>query len=133
MTHPYPTISWTSRLYQSEGDLIHMQNLLMEGRSLTNDWHYPQVGDLAFWFFMVQCHLEPEQFIRLWHNEQGKLIGYAILGEDPSFDCQVLPGYEWHGIEEEAFAWATDKLAALRQQDAERSNSRTAERLSLTC
>jgi mycothiol synthase len=120
MSHTPSTPSWTSRLYQTEDDLMQMHNLLMEGRSQTNDWHYPHVGDLIFWFFMLDCHLNPQEFIRLWHNAIGKLVGYAILGEDPSFDCQVLPEYEWQGIEEEAFAWAEDKLDALRQQDAKR-------------
>lgn len=110
---------WTSRLYESEDDLIQVQNLLMEGRSKTNDWHYPHVGDLNFWFFMVTCHLTTQEFIRLWHDAQGRLIGYAILGEDPSFDCQVLPEYEWRGIELEAFAWVEQRLIELVKQDAE--------------
>jgi hypothetical protein len=48
------------------------------------------------------------------------LVGYAILGEDPSFDWQVLPEYEWSGIETEAIAWAETRLAELRQGDARR-------------
>lgn len=90
----------------------------MEGRSRTNDWHYPHVGDLNFWFFMVLCHLNPQEFIRLWHDAAGKLVGYAILGEDPSFDCQVLPEVEWCGIESEAIAWAETRLTDLRRLDA---------------
>ncbi len=46
------------------------------------------------------------------------LVGYAILGEDPSFDCQVAPEYEWRGIETEALAWAETRLAELRGRDA---------------
>jgi hypothetical protein len=42
-------------------------------------------------FLMVTCHLNPQESIRLWHDHLGKLIAYAILGEDPSFDCQVSP------------------------------------------
>ena len=53
------------------------------------------VGELTFSFFMVVCHLNPQEHIRLWHDDAGKMVGYAILGEDPSFDCQVLPEYEW--------------------------------------
>jgi ribosomal protein S18 acetylase RimI-like enzyme len=47
-------------------------------------------------------------------------VGYAILGEDPSFDCQVLPDYAWQGIEEEALAWAETRIAELRQADPQR-------------
>jgi len=115
---------WTSRLYDSPSDLIHMQNLLMQGRAQTNDWHYPHVGDLIFWFFMVTCHLNPQEFIRLWHDGDGKLIGYAILGEDPSFDSQVLPEYEWAGIEADALAWAQGRVNELRKTDVEQWGGR---------
>ncbi len=91
----------------------------MEGRSHSDDWHYPHVGDLNFWFFMVVCHLIPQEFIRVWHDASGKLAGYAILGEDPSFDCQVLPEYEWCGIELEAITWAETHRTELRKHDAE--------------
>jgi hypothetical protein len=33
--------------------------------------------------------VNPHEHIRLWHDDTGKLVGYAILGEDPSFDCQL--------------------------------------------
>jgi mycothiol synthase len=104
--------------------LLQMQNLLMEGRSKTNDWRYPHVGDLIFWFFMVSCHLTPHDFIRLWHDGDAKLIGYAILGEDPSFDPQVLPEYEWTGIEAEALAWAHGRVNELRKIDAKQWGGR---------
>lgn len=92
----------------------------MEARSRTNDWHYFHVGELMWEFFMVACHLNPHEYIRLWHDDKGALVGYAILGEDPSFSCQVLPEYEWSGIETEAMAWAETRLTELRQRDAKR-------------
>lgn len=95
-----------------------MLDLLREARFRTDDWHYPHIGDLVFWFFIMAVHLTPQEFIRIWHDEKGKLIGYAILGEDPSFDCQVLHEYEWCGIEEEALAWAETRLVELRAHDA---------------
>jgi mycothiol synthase len=42
------------------------------------------------------------------------------LGEDPSFDCQVLPEVEWSGIETEALAWAEMRLIELCQGDAQK-------------
>lgn len=119
-SHLSPTVpvhSWTSRLYQTEQDLLKMQGLLMEARSRTDDWRYWHVGELMWGFFMVVCHLNPQEYIRLWHDEKGRLSGYAVLGEDPSFDCQVLPEYEWSGIETEAMAWAETRLADLRKND----------------
>jgi len=109
---------FTSRAYATEQDLQQMEDLLMEARSRTDDWRYWHVGDLAFVFFMVACHLRPQGHIRLWYSKEGRLIAYAMLGEDPSFDYQVLPGYEWVGIEEEAIAWAETRLTELRARDA---------------
>ena len=109
----------TSRLYETENDLLQMQNLLMEARSQTDDWRYAHVGDLLFGFFMVACHLDPKEHIRLWHDD-GQLVGYSILGEDPSFDWQVMPKYAWRGIEEEALAWAETRITELRKIDAQR-------------
>jgi ribosomal protein S18 acetylase RimI-like enzyme len=110
--------SLTSRGYETELDLRQMQALLMKARWQTDDWRYAHVGDLTWWFLMVACHLNPHEFIRLWYDDD-KLVGYAMLGEDPSFDWQVLPEYEWCGIEAEALAWAATRLAELRQRNPE--------------
>ena len=110
--------SVTCRLYENELDLAQMQGLLMEGRSRTDDWHYMHIGEMTFRFFMVACHLNPQEHIRLWHDE-GKLVGYTVLGEDPSIDWQVLPEYEWSGIETEAMAWAKTRLTELGKHNAQ--------------
>lgn len=119
LDHTAPMRTLTSRFYETEHDLQQMQDFLMEARSRTSDWRYWHVGELLFGFFMVTCHLNPRKHIRLWHNADGKLVGYVILGEDPSFDCQVLPEFEWHGIEAEALAWAETRLIELRKHDAQ--------------
>jgi ribosomal protein S18 acetylase RimI-like enzyme len=111
--------SLTSRFYASEADLQDMLSMLMVGRAQTDDWRYPHVGDLLFWFFMLLCHLDPAQHIRLW-QDRGRLVGYAILGEDPTFDCQVLPAHAWQEIEDEALAWAESRISELRKIDAQR-------------
>jgi mycothiol synthase len=108
-----------SRLYGADADLTQMYGLLMEGRSRTNDWRYWHVGELAFGFFMIDCHLDPRKHVRVWHDGN-KLVGYALLGDDAYFDWQVLPDYERKGIEVEALAWAEGLLAELRAGDAER-------------
>jgi mycothiol synthase len=115
--HTAPGRPLTSRLYKTEHDLLQMQDLLMEARAHTSDWRYAHVGEMLFRFFMVACHLNLRETIRLWHDNQGKLVAYAILGEDPSFDCQVLPEYEWSGIETDALAWAETRISELRKRD----------------
>jgi ribosomal protein S18 acetylase RimI-like enzyme len=109
----------TSRLYETERDLRQMQGLLMEARSHTDDWHYIHIGELTFHFFMLLCHLNPRKHIRLWHDAEDRLAGYAMLGEGPSFDWQVAPQHEWRGIETEAWTWAETFLAKLRERNPE--------------
>lgn len=109
-----------SRPYETERDLRQMQALLMAARSRRDDRYYPHAGQLTWDFFMVACHLDPRDHFRLWHDAEGGLAGYAVLGEDPSFDCQVSPDHEWCGIESEALAWAAARLAELRGRDAQR-------------
>jgi ribosomal protein S18 acetylase RimI-like enzyme len=104
--------SLTSRYFENEHDLQGMQDMLMEARSRTDDWHYAHIGELIFGFFIVACHLNPQEFIRLWHDDK-KLVGYLILSEDPNFDFQVLPEYEWCGIENEAMEWAEMRISKL--------------------
>lgn len=111
--------SVTSRFYETETDLEQMLAMLMEGRSQSNDWRYAHVGDLLFQFFQVAIHLDLRAHIRLWHAGD-KLVGYAVLAEDPAFDWQVLPDYEWRGIEDEAIAWAHSFVAELRLHDPQR-------------
>lgn len=112
--------AWTSRYYQAEPDYEQMRDLLIQARLRTGDWRYAHVGELAWDFFMVACHLSPKEHVRLWHNAQSKLIGYAVLGEDSSFNLQVLPEYAESGIDSEALAWVEDRLKILRAQDAQR-------------
>lgn len=114
-----PVGSVTSRCFETEGDLRQMYALLMAARSETSDWRYWHVGELAFGFFMIDCHLDPANHVRLWHAGE-RLIGYALLGDDAYFDWQVLPEYERKGIEEEALVWSVGLLVELRVGNAER-------------
>ena len=96
-----------------------MLSLLVDARSQTDDWHYAHVGELLFNFFMIACHLDPHRHIRLWYD-RNRLVGYAMLGEDPSFDWQVLPAYEWCGIENQAMAWGEKLVAELCKEDSQK-------------
>jgi mycothiol synthase len=117
--HANPVQPATSRPFEADADLRQMYSLLMEARSRSNDWRYWHVGELAFGFFMIDCHLDPRKHVRVWHDGD-RLVGYALLGDDAYFDWQVLPEREWTGIEAEALAWAEGLLGELRAGDAER-------------
>ena len=71
----------TSRPYETEQDLRQMRGLLMEGRSRPDDWRYSarRRPDVVV-FFMVTCHLNPQEYMRLWHNDEGKLVGLCDVG-----------------------------------------------------
>ena len=87
----------TRRYYESEHDLRQVRDLLMAARAAIDDApcmaRYPHIGVATFRFFMVASHLDPYEYVRLWHNRQGRLVAYALLGEDPSFGCEVAPAY----------------------------------------
>ena len=121
-SHISPISAWSPQPYETEYDLQQIQDLLMHARSRTDDWRYPHIGDLMWDFFILFCHLHPQEHTRLWRNDRGELAGYAILNEEPAFDFQVLPEYEWAGIETEAIAWIETRLAELRKEDAARWN-----------
>jgi len=98
-----------------------MREMLMEARARTgSDWSHAHVGLLAWDFFMIHCHLDPRRHIRLWHDESSRLVGYAMVGDDPQFDWQVPPEGEWEGIEEAALAWGEGLVAGLRRDDPAR-------------
>ena len=109
----------SSRSYSEQSDYEHMLELLIEARLRTSDWHYAHVGELAFNYFMAAIHLKLEDHIRLWYDQE-KLVGFALLGEDPAIDWQILPDYEWSGIEEEVMAWAEERLEQLRKRDPQK-------------
>ncbi len=96
-----------------------MLSLLMDARSKTDDWYYAHVGELLFNFFMIACHLDPHRHIRLWYDGD-HLTAYAMVGEDPSFDWQVLPDYEWRGIEDQAMAWGENLVSELCKEDSQK-------------
>ena len=79
-----------SRPYSGEEDLLAMRSLLMTAAAQAGDWRYTHVGLLAWDFFMVLCHLDPREHIRLWPDAGGTLAAYAMLG-DEQLDWQVLP------------------------------------------
>src|SRR5262249_19215312 len=99
-----------------------MQGLLMAARSCTDtdEWRYWHVGDLLWAFLALTSHFDPHEHICLWHNEHGTLAGFALVGEDPAFECQVLPEDAWAGIEEEALTWAVTRRTELAARNAQR-------------
>ncbi|MBI5031123.1 MAG: GNAT family N-acetyltransferase [Chloroflexi bacterium] len=96
-----------SRNFENENDLKLIRAMLVDARRIAGHragyWH---VGDLAWRYYMLWYRADPCQSYRLWYDaEVDRLIGYAVFGDDFSFDWQIHPHYAWRGIEEEMLAW----------------------------
>jgi mycothiol synthase len=111
--------STVSRNYRDEADLRAMQALLMESRSTAGDWRCAHVGELNFQFLMAVWHLDPRKTIRLWFDGN-RLAGYALVGEDPSFDFQAAPEYAGRGMAETMLDWAEGLIERFRKADREK-------------
>jgi mycothiol synthase len=111
--HPSPVIS---RSYDSEDDLRLIRGLLMEARARAGIWRYPLIAETMWPVFMALRHLDPRRHIRLWFAGE-QLAGYAFLGEDPSFEWEILTDYRDSGIETEATEWMDARLGECRAAD----------------
>jgi mycothiol synthase len=95
-----------SQPFQNENDLLPMRAMLIEARRIAGHnagyWH---VGDLTWRYHLLSYRADPRQNYQLWYDDD-RLIGFAVFGEDFSFDWQIHPQYTWRRIEEEMLAWA---------------------------
>jgi ribosomal protein S18 acetylase RimI-like enzyme len=97
-----------TRQFQGDDDFQKMRAFLIDARRATGHyagyWHIG--GGLTWCTFLMSFRVDLRANIRLWEDDAGALLGFAIFGDDFSFDLQVRPDLRWHGIEEEMFAWA---------------------------
>lgn len=95
-----------SRQFESENDLQLIRAMLVAARKIARHnagyWH---VGDLTWRYYMLWYRADPCKNYRLWYDAD-RLVGFAVFGEDFSFDWQIHPQYTWRGIEEEMLTWA---------------------------
>ncbi len=95
-----------SRNFENESDLRIIRAMLVDARKIAGHhagyWH---VGDLTWRYYMLWYRADPRQNYHLWYDGDA-LVGFAVFGDDLSFDWQIHPRYVWRGIEEEMLAWA---------------------------
>lgn len=103
-------MKFSSRPFENETDLQRMCALLVDARRIAgHDAGYWHVGDLAWRYFLLTFRADPCRSIRLWQDASGKLVGYAVFGDDFSIDWQILLDACWHGIEDEMMVWAKER------------------------
>lgn len=94
------------RPWRDETDLPAMRALVSDARRAApaseTRWH---VGDLTWRFHLLSYRADPRARIRLWQDGD-RLVGFAVHGDDGSFDWQLHPEFAWQGIEGEMLAWA---------------------------
>jgi mycothiol synthase len=79
--------------------------MLVDARRIAgNNAGYWHVGDLTWRYYLLCYRADPCKNYRLWYDDK-HLIGFAVFGEDFSFDWQIHPQYTWRGIEEEMLVW----------------------------
>ena len=97
-----------SRQFHGEDDFQKMRGFLVAARRDTGHyagyWHIG--GGLTWCTFLMSFRVDLRANIRLWEDDTGALLGFAIFGDDFSMDLQVRPDARWQGIEEEMLAWA---------------------------
>jgi ribosomal protein S18 acetylase RimI-like enzyme len=115
-----------SRQFETENDLQRIRAMLVDARKIAGHnagyWH---VGDLTWRYHLLGYRADPCKNYRLWYDDH-RLIGFAVFGEDFSFDWQIHPQYTWRGIEEEMLAWAETRWdEAMRDETVPQDRKRT--------
>lgn len=94
-----------SRNFENENDLQIIRTMLVNAHQVAGHnagyWH---VGDLTWRYYMLWYRADPRKNYRLWYDGD-TLAGFAVFGDDFSFDWQIHPRYVWCGIEEEMLMW----------------------------
>jgi mycothiol synthase len=114
------------RPYQSEQDLLAMQEVLVMGRRANNGTYYIHPGDLELWLYYPPLGGDIWKDIYLWDDPQatGKLLGWALLSVDwVGFDVYIQPGLRGRPEWAEMYQWADDKAGRIAQSKGKKTVS----------
>lgn len=99
-----------------------MKNLLIEIKRVTPHASF-HVGDLDWWVFYNTTGETPQEMIRLWEDEHGKVVGWMFsIARDCYFDLIVHPVLRGSQNEVDMLAWIDNHLTAvaLNRPDSDR-------------
>ncbi len=104
-------MSITSRPYTSIDDLHKIQSATADWITVAGFSGYLHFGDISLRLFNGMRAYQPPDIIRLWENEHGKLLAWAIVYPSwDSFDVLTDPNLRGNGLEAEALDWAESEL-----------------------
>lgn len=115
-------VTLTVRSYNGETDLQPIADLLNLCETVDQDDSYYTVSGLQLEFTAPTCN--PSQDVRLWHDEDGKLIAFGQVGL-PSESIDTVDAYLWfrvrpnardRGLEREIIAWGEARLRDVSQE-----------------
>jgi ribosomal protein S18 acetylase RimI-like enzyme len=101
----------TSRPYQGEHDLAALKAFLAQAGSAAAQAHYLHSGDMIWQLFHMLSTFDPAQIVRLWEDEQSRLIGFVLLyPRHGGFEIQIGPRWRDQATAKAMLDWAEAQL-----------------------
>jgi GNAT superfamily N-acetyltransferase len=97
----------SSHFYNGEADLKRMKEFLIAARADGAKPGYWHIGDLL-WALYQNVVYDPFRNVRLWENEVGKLLGFALYHPPDSVDLIYHPVHDDGWLQEQMLTWAEE-------------------------
>ena len=106
--------SFKIRTFRGEEDLQPIVDIINAADAVDQTQDNADVDSLRNW--VNQPGRDPERDIRIWEDNEGRAVAYAMLHIRPDetsagayFNWQVHPDVRESGIEDEILVWATER------------------------
>jgi len=101
--------------YAGEADLQAMIDVLVRARPADRIADYPSIVDLQEFLTRPEVQVNTS----LWHDAQGRLVGFALVDEFNDLLFDVLPEATGQGLETQMIAWGVERIRQTRQPESE--------------
>jgi mycothiol synthase len=112
------------RLYGGAGDLLAMQELLMEGRKAANGSYYIHIGDLQWWLYYPPLDSDFWNQIHLWDDRRhsGRLLGWALISPEwVGIDVYVQPELKGSSTARDMYLWAEGQATKVAREHGKKT------------
>ena len=104
-----------SRGYAGESDLRLLENFLVASMVARPPHTYWHLGNLL-WSMFFSLQYDPCRDVRIWEDEQGRVLGFAWFDAPNAVDLQIAPRLRGTGLlETPMLAWAAEHARAFEQ------------------